>query len=948
MIRRGGRCLTTIEAMPRETLLLVDGHALVFRAFYGMPVMTTSRGESTQVAFGFASMLLKALNERTPQYAVAAFDLPGPTFRHAEMEQYKAQRGPAPDEVREQLPVCREIVGALGLPIVEVPGFEADDVIGTLARLGEEQGLDVVILTGDLDALQLVDEHVRVLASRRGISELTEYDLPAVIERYGFGPAGVVDYKALTGDASDNIPGVPGIGQKTATQLIVEHGDLEGILAALPAMKEGRVKRTLTEHAEQARLSRRMATIVRDLDVPFEVEGARLGGYDRDVIRSLFERWEFRSLLNRLPPGAGEAVPPPGSGPGLVGPDGQQVPASFAQPVLPLVAAPSGTDVTIVMDAATTAAAVERLRASARVMVRTVVAEPARDGDIVGLALATSEDAEHAWYVPIAHDGLEGSGAPGDVAAPLVSLLADRSVPKAAYDVKRELLAWWARGVEPFGFDRDLLLLSYLTTTRERVPELRVLLEDTCRVRADTETVLMGTGRNARTLAQLAIEEAGHCAGRLAALYGPLLTALEEAVETAAMRSLHDDMELPLASILARMERTGIGLDPAALIAIEGELSERISALESEAHDVAGHPFNLGSPQQLQVVLYDELGLAAGRKTKTGRSTDADSLEALRDETTLADLILEWRQLRIVENWVRELPGIAAQDGRVHTSFNQAVATTGRLSSENPNLQNIPIRTEWGRRVRRAFVPEARGFSLVSADYSQIELRVLAHVTNDAVLIEAFRNREDIHASTAARVYGVDLDVVSPEMRRLAKVVNFGILYGLSEFGLSRDTGMSREDARAYIAQYHRTFATIGAYQERILNFARQTGYVETLFGRRRYLPNLLAAQRNIRGAAERQAINMPIQGTAADIMKLAMIAADARLRESGMRARILLQVHDELVLEAPDEEIAPLSALLASAMGGAVDLVVPLDVEVKVGQNWSDLVPVRLEAGVS
>jgi DNA polymerase-1 len=497
-------------------------------------------------------------------------------------------------------------------------------------------------------------------------------------------------------------------------------------------------------------------------------------------------------------------------------------------------------------------------------------------------------------------------------------------VCKGAYDVKRELLAWWGRGGELFGFDRDLLLMSYLATTRERVPELRVLLEDTCAVRAEVETVLMGTGRNARTMAQLGIEETAHCAGRLAALYGPLLIALEKALETVSMRSLHDDMELPLASILARMERTGIGLDPAALVAIEGELRERIAALESEAHEVAGHPFNLGSPQQLQVVLYDELGLAAGRKTKTGRSTDADSLEILREETTLADMILEWRQLRIVENWVRELPGLATGDGRVHTSFNQAVATTGRLSSENPNLQNIPIRTEWGRRVRRAFVPEARGFSLVAADYSQIELRVLAHVTNDATLIEAFRNREDIHASTAARVYGVALDAVSHDMRRLAKVVNFGILYGLSEFGLARDTGMSRDDARAYIEQYHRTFSTIGAYQERILNFARQTGYVETLFGRRRHLPNLLAAQRNIRQAAERQAINMPIQGTAADIMKLAMIAADAQLRDAGMRSRILLQVHDELVLEAPDEEIDALSQLLVTAMGGATELVVP------------------------
>jgi len=351
-------------------------------------------------------------------------------------------------------------------------------------------------------------------------------------------------------------------------------------------------------------------------------------------------------------------------------------------------------------------------------------------------------------------------------------------------------------------------------------------------------------------------------------------------------------------------------------------------------HDIAGHPFNLGSVPQLARVLYDELGLAAGRRIKTGRSTDAESLEALREENPIADLILEWRNLRIVEDWVGKLPTYAAGDGRVHTSFNQAVATTGRLSSAEPNLQNIPLRTEWGQRIRRAFVPEARGWLLVSADYSQIELRVLAHVTNDTTLVEAFRQREDIHATTAARVYGVDLSVVTPEMRRLAKVVNFGILYGLSEYGLARDTGMSREAARAYIEGYFHTFATIGAYQEQILNFARKTGYVETLFGRRRYLPNLLAAQRNIRQGAERQAVNMPIQGTAADIMKLAMIRADRQLRESGMRARILLQVHDELVLEAPQEELSALGTLLRDAMGRTVELVVPLEVEVKAGRN--------------
>ncbi len=922
-----------------DTLLLVDGHALVFRAFFGMPVMTTSKGELTQVAYGFTAMLLKALNDRHPSHAIAAFDPPGPTFRHEQMEGYKAQRPPAPPEVRTQLPWCREIVAALSVPIVELPGYEADDVIGTLSQRAARAGMEVLILTGDLDALQLVDDRVTVLAAARGITELITYDLAAVRARYGFEPPLVADYKGLQGDPSDNIPGVPGIGDKTAKALIQEHGPLEAILAAAPSMKEGRVKRNLIEYAEQALLSKRMATIVRDLDVPFEVEGARLGGYDREAVRDLFERWEFRSLMARLPAveeGDGAAVPAM-TLPGVVADGPHPAPQQHA---LPLVAAPSGTEVAVLRDVEAARAAAARLRQARRVGVRTLVAEPARKGQVVGLAMAALDDAERAWYLPLGHDELGGT-VDAAVAEPLLALLADASVPKAAYDVKRELLAWWARGVEPRGFDRDLLLMSYLTTTRERTAELGALIGDTCGVTVETERALLGSGRNLRLAPQLGVDEVSGCTGRMAALYGPLLEALDGALETASMRSLHDDMELPLASILARMEVTGIGLDPEALHGVGADLEQRIAALEAEAHDIAGHPFNLGSVPQLAKVLYDELGLAAGRRIKTGRSTDADSLEALREENPIADLILEWRQLRIVQDWVGKLPTYAEEDGRVHTSFNQAVASTGRLSSADPNLQNIPLRTEAGQRVRQAFVPEARGWRLVSADYSQIELRVLAHVTNDSTLVEAFREREDIHATTAARVYGVDLAAVTKEMRRLAKVVNFGILYGLSEYGLARDTGMTREAARAYIEQYFRTFATISAYQEQILNFARANGYVETLFGRRRHLPNLLAAQRNIRQGAERQAINMPIQGTAADIMKLAMIGADRRLREEAMRARILLQVHDELVLEAPEEEVEPLGALLRDAMGHAVELVVPLDVEVKSGHNWAVMEPV-------
>ena len=928
--------------MPRETLLLIDGHALVYRAFFAMPALSNSRGQMTNAAYGFTSMLLKVFAEHSPVYAIAAFDPKGPTFRHEEFAAYKAQRPPMPSELVSQLPLSRAVVDVLGIPVVELPGFEADDVIGTLSRRGEEMGLDVLILTGDLDALQLVTEHTHVYATRRGITETIVYDLDKVHERYGFEPPLVVDFKALQGDVSDNIPGVPGIGEKTAKSLVAEYGTVESILAAVPSMKPGRVSRALEEYADQARVSKRMATIVRDLDVPLDLEGARIGEYDRERARELFEELEFRSLIPRLPGGGlgAPTAPLPGA----------MVPAT-GQVSLPLVPAPSATHVTVVTTGAQAHEMADRLRAAGRMAVRTLVEEPARRGAVVGVALATLDDAERAWYVPIAHD----LGALGDevqqVAEPsalgaLTALLADPAVAKTAYDLKRELLGWRGRGVRVAGCDADLLLIAYLVNTRTRVPPLNILAEELCEARLDGEEVLLGSGRNARRPAQLGVQEAGSHFGRYAALMGPLRTALEARLEEWSMRRLHDEMELPLVPILADMEVLGIAVDDGTLGTMSRELYQRVQALEAEMYELSGHTFNVGSPQQLQRLLYDDLGLAAGRRIKTGRSTDADTLEALREEHPIVDLILEWRQLtKLKGTYVDALPLLRERDGRVHTTFNQTVATTGRLSSADPNLQNVPLRTEWGQRVRSAFVPD-RDQVLVSADYSQIELRVVAHVSGEPALIEAFRRGEDIHRSTAAAVAGVAPEAVTSDMRRSAKVVNFGVMYGLSDFGLARDTGMSREDAGAFITAYFQSFSAVAAYLEGIRNFAREWGYVETLFGRRRYIPDIRAANRQLRQAAERMAVNMPMQGTAADIMKLAMIRTDHALRESGLHARLLLQVHDELVLEAPREEVEPLAALLRDAMGGAAELVVPLDVDVKVGDNWRDMTPLSPSAG--
>ena len=914
--------------MARETLLLVDGHNLVYRAFHAMPALSNSRGEMTNAAYGFTSMLFKALNDTTPTYAIAAFDPPGPTFRHEKFAEYKAQRQRAPDELRAQFPWAREVVEALGIPIVEIPTFEADDVIGTLAQKAEKAGLDVIILTGDLDVLQLVTEHIRVYASRRGISETIIYDLDKVRERYGFEPPLVVDFKALQGDPSDNIPGVPGIGEKTAMSLVQQYGPLEKVLEAVPTMPPGRVQRALESHMEQARLSKWTATIKVDIDIDLPLESARLFNYDENAVRELFDRLEFRSLLPRLP---GRAVDN-GSSPASASP------ATEAPPLPGDLQSPT-TEVEIVVDTHQADDAVQRIRAAGAMAIRTVVDGNPRTGDMIGVAFAPMGE-DIAYYMPVWHAGLERNALPAAVAA-LEEVLVDSSIVKRGYDLKRELLAWRRRGITIQGLKFDALLAAYLTNSRLKVPTLPVLAHDLALLSVEAEETLLGSGRGKRGIADVPVEEAAAYYGVWVGLLDPVGEKLVRDMERANATRLHDTMELPLVPILAAMEVEGVAVDCDLLGSISSEMYARVTEIENEVQEVAGYTFNPGSTQQLGRFLYDELGLASGRKTKTGRSTDADTLEALRGEHPVVDLILEWRQLtKLKSTYVDALPLLCTADSRVHTSFNQAVATTGRLSSSDPNLQNIPVRTQWGQRIRRAFHAD-KGQRLVSADYSQVELRVLAHVTGETELIEAFQRGEDIHRRTAAEVYAVEPEAVTPDMRRIAKVVNFGVVYGLSDFGLARDTGMSREDAHAFIDAYFSNFPAVTTYLEGVRNHAREYGWVETFIGRRRYIADIRAANRQLRFAAERMAVNMPIQGGAADIMKQAMILVDGALRERGLRSRILLQVHDELLLEAPAEEVDELVVLLRDRMGAAEALKVPLDVDVKVGDNWGDMTPI-------
>lgn len=893
----------------KPRLLLIDGHGLAFRAFHALPEMTNQQGRPIRVAYGYTAMLLPALAMGF-DHAVAAFDPPGPTFRDEKLATYKAQRAPTPEELIDQVPVLEEITRALNIPVVVVPGFEADDVLGTLAAQAREAGCETTILSGDMDLIQLVDDSTAVLTSRRGTSDTVVYDPAAVRARFGFDPERMIDYKALRGDASDNIPGVPGVGEKTATQLVQQYGDLDKILAAVPRMPANRARAALEAHHDQAMFGREMVTIVRDVPgVGLDLDAARVHGYDRAAARRLLEELGMPSLASRLP--------------------------AFEQSAAPRADSPV---VQIAATAAQLEAMVSELSSAAGPLAIRVAADPpARHGRLVGIGLAATPDS--GWYVPLG--GTEGSTA----VEHLESLLGDEKIRKSSYSFKEDLLALLGAGRRLEGVDFDLVLASYLSDSRGRAPSLVSLAQEYSKLRAPEPDTFLGRGEGPPS--SLEEERAAELYGGEAVCICAVRQGLELKLVDAGAAALLQDLEIPVARLLADMERIGVRLDSSQLADLSAELTAQIRGLEEEMFRLAGERFAPGSPQQLAALLYDRIGLRSSRRTKTGRSTDAQALEALRDEHPIVPLVLEWRQVtKLKSTYVDALPALVDPgDGRLHTSFNQAVAATGRLSSSDPNLQNIPVRSELGRRIRAAFIPGEPGWVLVSADYSQIELRLLAHLSRDPELLAAFRRGEDIHADTAARVFGVPREAVSPDQRRMAKVVNFGVLYGLSGFGLSRDLGMPTADAEAFINRYFDTYVGVREYLESVRQAARRDGYVSTLLGRRRYLGEINSTNRQVREANERMAINMPLQGSAADLMKLAMIRTDSLLKARGLRAKTLLQVHDELVFESPPEEVQAVGLTAREGMSSVLELAVPLVVDLKSGPNWRDLAPFELPA---
>ncbi|MDE2896706.1 MAG: DNA polymerase I, partial [Chloroflexota bacterium] len=828
----------------------------------------------------------------------AAFDLPGPTFRDEIYEPYKAHREAPDDMLVAQFGRIRELLEVLGIPIYDLEPYEADDVLGTLARQAEADGLDVWLITGDRDALQLVTPHVRVLSTNPRTGQPLIYDEAAIADRWGITASQVVDFKGLVGDSSDNIPGVKGVGEKTASTLLATYDDIDDIYAHLEDIRPA-IRRRLDGQEEIAQLSRRLATIVCDVPVEFDQERTRLWQADVDAVQGLMRELQFRNVVERM---------------------------GFLQTSAQVEDEQLQVQPDLIQDAEGAKALAKQLAEAERVAVYPYTRGSSWSVELLGLGLA--------WGDETAYVSLDGEGGPLDA---LKGWLEDGEAEKAAFDSKELHSALASREVALRGVEADLLLAAYVATP-SAIPRT---LDDLVfrRKGLDVEPALPDAQVAGGLMRPDPADAAAPAALRAALALG-LADEMDAEIDDLKLTELLHDVEMPLALVLSEMERRGIRLDAGALGDLSREMAEEIADLQSGIYTDAGHEFNVNSPKQLGTVLFEELGLPAGRKTKTGYSTASGVLEGLVDDNPIVGRVLEYRELsKLKSTYIDTLPDLAhPSTGRLHTTFNQAGTATGRLSSANPNLQNIPIRTARGREIRRAFVAGREGWTLLAIDYSQIDLRVLAHISEDAAMCEAFANGHDIHSSTAASLHGVSLDEVTEDMRRLAKTTNFGIVYGISAQGLASRTEFSRGEAAKFIETYFATYPGVKGYMDSTIAQAHERGYVETLFQRRRYLPELNSRAFHERAAAERMAINMPIQGTTADIMKVAMVKLDRAIREQGFAARMLLQVHDDLLFELPSEELDDFAGVARELMTNAVPLHVPLAVDAKAGANWRDM----------
>ncbi len=895
------------DAAPGEPvgrLLLLDGHSLAYRAFFALPVenFSTTTGQPTNAVYGFTSMLINVLRDERPTHIAVAFDVSRRSFRNERYAEYKAGRSETPAPFKGQVSLIEEVLAALHIPTVSREGYEADDVIATLSTQAHAAGFDVLICSGDRDAFQLVENTVTVLYPIRGVSELTRMTPDAVQARYGVSPQRYCDLAALVGETSDNLIGVPGVGPKTAAKWINQYGNLGGIVEHVDEIK-GKAGDSLREHLAAVLRNADLNCLVRDLELPLRPADLRWNGWDRDAVHQVFDTLEFRVLRDRL--------------------------YQYLQPNEPEAEAGFDIDGTVLSTGQVAGWLAEHVTPGQRTGVAVAGTFGRGAGNLTGVAIATA-DGPAGWFDPTALD-------PADEAA-VAGWLADPDRPKVLHDAKPALLAMRARGWNLAGLASDTALTAYLVRPDQRSYDLADLavryLQRELRAdeQPDGQLTLDGVGGEDGIEQQLMLRARATL---------DLAVALAEELEEHAGTALLADIELPLTAVLADMEQAGIAADTDYLSGLEAHFAGEVKAAAQAAYDVVGREFNLGSPKQLQQILFEELGLPKTKRIKTGYTTDADALQGLYVTTghPVLEHLLRHRDVARLKSTVDGLLKSTSEDGRIHTTFNQTVAATGRLSSTDPNLQNIPIRTEEGRRIRRAFIvderPELAYDCLLTADYSQIEMRIMAHLSQDAALIEAFQSGFDFHAATAARVFGVDAATVTGEQRRRIKAMNYGLAYGLSAYGLAQQLGIAPDEARGLMVEYFERFGGVRDYLRSVVDQARRDGYTETMLGRRRYLPDLVSDNRQRREMAERMALNAPIQGSAADIIKIAMLRVHPALTDAGLRSRMLLQVHDELVFEVAPGEREQVEAVVRAEMCGAYPLLVPLDVSVGVGRDW-------------
>ncbi|MBP5298589.1 MAG: DNA polymerase I [Lachnospiraceae bacterium] len=874
-----------------ERIVLIDGHSILNRAFYGVPDLTTAAGLHTNAVYGFLNILFKLIDEEKPQYLIVAFDTSAPTFRHGIFKEYKGTRKPMPEELRMQVPVIKEVLEAMGIPIFSKEGLEADDILGTIAKRSEEKGLEVSLVSGDRDLLQIASEHIkiRIPKTKGGKTEIEDYYASDVLETYGVTPEGFIELKALQGDTADNIPGVPKVGEKTARELMVTYKSLDGIYEHLEEITKNAIRESLRENRNLADLSKVLATIKTDCEIDLSLDNAKTEGYFNPKAYELFKKLEFKNMLGRF--------------------EGNVRSASVADFSEHFRIVTDFTEVEAVFDKAAG--------------MPYVGFDCLFDGkNLVGAAVVLSD--EEAYYVPVA--GFVSKDYLRDRCKDI-----NKSSIISTCDVKHQYSLFDSGKTECFF---DIVLAAYIINPLKNDYSYVDVASEYLGLTIPNEKELFGKDDPAKLFDTEEKKVSDYLCTK-AYIAFKAYTILKDKLKELEMLSLYEEIEMPLTAVLYDMEKEGILVDRDALKAYGDALVGRIEELESSIKEAAGTDFNINSPKQLGEVLFEKLGLPGGKKTKSGYSTAADVLEKLAEDYPIVVDILEYRGLtKLKSTYADGLANYIEEDNRIHTNFNQTITATGRISSTEPNLQNIPMRTEMGRRIRKVFIPK-KDYVFVDADYSQIELRILAHMSGDKNLIEAYNKAEDIHAITASEVFHTPLNEVTPLQRRNAKAVNFGIVYGISSFGLSQGLSISRKEAKEYIDQYFKSYPGVKAFLDGAVSFAKDKGYSRTLFNRRRPIPELSSSNFMQRSFGERVAMNAPIQGTAADIMKIAMIRVAKRLKDDNLKAKVILQVHDELLIEAPKEETESVVSVLREEMGKAANLAVALEVDVHSGDDW-------------